>query len=64
MGEAWNDPLVTVLFLATALLAASAYQLDHVGVAQQRADRTLVRSLVQSLVQLAVLAAAFAVRDP
>lgn len=61
VGEAWNDPLVTVLFLATALLAASAYQLDHVGVAQQRADRTLVRSLVQSLVQLAVLAAAFAV---
>jgi glycosyltransferase involved in cell wall biosynthesis/O-antigen/teichoic acid export membrane protein len=61
VGEAWNDPLVTVLFLATALLAASAYQLDHVGVAQQRADRTLVRSLVQSLVQLAFLAAGFAV---
>ncbi|GAA2137884.1 glycosyltransferase [Arthrobacter humicola] len=61
VGEAWNDPVVTVLFLATALLAASAYQLDHVGVAQQRADRTLVRSLVQSLVQLAFLAAGFAV---
>jgi O-antigen/teichoic acid export membrane protein/glycosyltransferase involved in cell wall biosynthesis len=61
VGEAWNDPLVTVLFLATALLAASAYQLDHVGVAQERADRTLVRSLAQSLVQLAFLAAAFAV---
>jgi O-antigen/teichoic acid export membrane protein len=61
VGEAWNDPVVTVLFLATAVLAASAYQLDHVGVAQQRADRTLVRSLVQSLVQLAFLAAGFAV---
>ncbi|MGZ4660073.1 MAG: glycosyltransferase [Arthrobacter sp.] len=61
VGEAGNDPVVTVLFLATALLAASAYQLDHVGVAQQRADRTLVRSLVQSLVQLAFLAAGFAV---
>lgn len=60
VGEAWF-PLVTVLFLATALLAASAYQLDYVGVAQERADRTLVRSLVQSLVQLAFLAAAFAV---
>ena len=60
VGEAWI-PLVTVLFLATALLAASAYQLDYVGVAQERADRTLVRSLVQSLVQLAFLAAAFAV---
>ena len=60
VGEAWI-PLVTVLFLATSLLAASAYQLDYVGVAQERADRTLVRSLVQSLVQLAFLAAAFAV---
>ena len=61
VGGAWIDPLVTVLFLATALLAAGAYQLDHVGVAQERADRALVRSLVQSLVQLAFLAAALAV---
>ncbi|MEV5054178.1 glycosyltransferase [Arthrobacter sp. LAR12-1-1.1] len=61
VGEAWVDPLVTVLFLATALLAATAYQLDHVGVAQERADRTLVRSLAQSLVQLVFLAAALAV---
>jgi glycosyltransferase involved in cell wall biosynthesis/O-antigen/teichoic acid export membrane protein len=60
VGEAWADPLVTVLFLATALLAASAYQLDHVGVAQERADRTLVRSLAQSLVQLLFLAVALA----
>lgn len=60
VGEAWNDPLVTVIFVATALFAASAYQLDHVGVAQERADRTLGRSLVQSLVQLAFLAIAFA----
>jgi O-antigen/teichoic acid export membrane protein len=61
VGEAWNDPLVTVLFLVTALCAACAYQLDHVGVAQERADRTLVRGLAQSLVQLAFLALAFAV---
>jgi glycosyltransferase involved in cell wall biosynthesis/O-antigen/teichoic acid export membrane protein len=61
VGEAWNNPLVTLVFLATALCAASAYQLDHIGVAQERADRTLVRSLVQSLVQLAFLAGAFAV---
>jgi O-antigen/teichoic acid export membrane protein len=60
VGEAWNDPLVMVVFLATALFAASAYQLDHIGVAQERADRTLVRSLVQSLGQLAFLALAFA----
>jgi len=60
VGDAWADPLVTVLFLATALLAASAYQLDHVGVAQERADRTLVRSLAQSLVQLLFLAVALA----
>ncbi|MCU1548355.1 MAG: glycosyltransferase [Arthrobacter sp.] len=61
VGEAWNYPLVAVLFLATALFAAGAYQLDHVGVAQERADRALVRGLVQSLVQLAFLAGAFAV---
>ncbi|MEO5781411.1 glycosyltransferase [Arthrobacter sp. PAMC25284] len=60
VGQAWDDPLVTLLFFATALLAASAYQLDHVGVAQERADRTLVRSIAQSLVQLAFLAAALA----
>ncbi len=61
VGQAWNDPVVTLLFFATALLAASAYQLDHIGVAQERADRTLVRSIAQSLVQLAFLAAALAV---
>jgi O-antigen/teichoic acid export membrane protein len=61
VGEAWNDPLVTALFLVTVLCAACAYQLDHVGVAQERADRTLVRGLAQSLVQLAFLAGAFAV---
>jgi len=59
VGEAWNDPLVTVLFLATAVCAAVAYQLDHVGLAQERADRALVRSVVQSVVQLAVVAVAF-----
>ena len=60
VGQAWNDPLVTPLFFATALLAASAYQLDHVGVAQERADRTLTRSITQSLVQLMIVAAALA----
>ena len=61
VGEAWRNPLVTVVFFVTVFFAASAYQLDHIGVALERADRTLVRSLAQSLVQLAVLAAAFAV---
>lgn len=65
VGEAWKNPVITAVFLATVLFAASAYQLDHIGVAQERADRTLVRSLAQSLVQLAFLATAFAtgIRD-
>ncbi len=61
VGAAWTNPAVTLIFLATVLLAASSYQLDHIGVAQERADRALRRSMVQSLVQLAVLAAALAV---
>ena len=56
VGEAWNDPLLTGMFVATAVFAAVAYQLDHVGVAQERSDRALVRSLAQSVVQLAMLA--------
>ena len=60
VGEAWHNPVVTVLFLATAVSAAAAYQLDHIGVAQERADRALRRSLIQSIVQLAVLALALA----
>lgn len=60
VGEAWRSPAVTALFLATAVFAALAYQLDHVGVAQERADRALLRSIVQSIVQLSVLALAFA----
>jgi O-antigen/teichoic acid export membrane protein len=60
VGRAWNDPLVTGIFIATAVFAAAAYQLDHVGVAQERADRALVRSLVQSLVQLAAMGVALA----
>ena len=60
VGVAWNDPVITGMFAATALFAAVAYQLDHVGVAQERSDRALVRSLTQSLVQLAVLAFAMA----
>lgn len=65
VGVAWNDPLLAGMFVATAVFAAISYQLDHVGVAQERADRALVRSLAQSLVQLAVLALALAagVRD-
>ncbi|CAI3804613.1 glycosyltransferase [Pseudarthrobacter sp. MM222] len=59
VGEAWNNPLVTVLFLITAVFAAVAYQLDHVGLAQERADRALIRSIIQSIVQLAVVALAF-----
>jgi len=61
VGEAWKNPLVTVIFLATALFASAAYQLDHIGVAQERADRALVRSLLQSLVQLGVLGLALSV---
>ncbi|WP_457973504.1 glycosyltransferase [Arthrobacter sp. D1-17] len=60
VGLAWKDPLLTGIFVATALFAAAAYQLDHVGVAQERSDRALVRSLAQSLVQLAILALALA----
>ncbi|WP_087874054.1 glycosyltransferase [Arthrobacter globiformis] len=60
LGLAWHDPLMTPLFATTALFAAFAYQLDHVGVAQERADRALVRSLAQSVVQLAVLGFALA----
>lgn len=59
IGEAWNNPLVTALFLVTAVSAALAYQLDHIGLAQERADRALSRSIVQSLVQLTVVAGAF-----
>lgn len=59
VGEAWHNPLVTVLFLTTAVVAAVAYQLDHIGLAQERADRALVRSVIQSIVQLAVVALAF-----
>jgi O-antigen/teichoic acid export membrane protein len=55
VGTAWTDPAVTIAFLAAALFATVAYQLDHVGVAQARADRTMVRSVVQGTVQLAVL---------
>lgn len=56
VGAAWNEPGVTATFLAAALFCTLAYQLDHVNVAQSRADRALVRSLAQGLVQLAVLA--------
>jgi glycosyltransferase involved in cell wall biosynthesis/O-antigen/teichoic acid export membrane protein len=61
VGEAWHNPLVTVLFLITAVVAAVSYQLDHIGLAQERADRALVRSVIQSIVQLAVVALAFIV---
>ncbi|BAS16626.1 hypothetical protein AHiyo8_49290 [Arthrobacter sp. Hiyo8] len=57
VGTAWKDPTMDAAFFAAALLAAIAYQLDHIAVAQARADRALTRSLVQGLVQLATLAA-------
>jgi O-antigen/teichoic acid export membrane protein len=61
VGTAWHDPVLTGMFLATAVFAVVAYQLDHVGVAQKRSDRALLRSLAQSVVQLSVLAFALAV---
>lgn len=55
VGQAWDDAAVTAGFLAAALFAGTAYQLDHINVAQSRADLALVRSLLQGLTQLAVL---------
>lgn len=55
VGEAWRDPVVLSSFLVAALAAGAAYQLDHIGVAQLRADLALARSAVQGVVQLAVL---------
>ncbi|APX04184.1 hypothetical protein BWQ92_22795 [Arthrobacter sp. QXT-31] len=55
VGQAWDDAAVTAGFLAAALFASTAYQLDHINVAQSRADLALVRSLLQGLTQLAVL---------
>ncbi|MBT8161782.1 MULTISPECIES: glycosyltransferase [Arthrobacter] len=56
VGTAWQDPAMTAAFFAAALLAAVAFQLDHIAVAQARADRALIRSLVQALFQLGTLA--------
>jgi O-antigen/teichoic acid export membrane protein len=55
VGTAWSDPTVILAFLAAAVLAADAYQLDHIAVAQSRADRALVRSAAQGVVQLGTL---------
>jgi O-antigen/teichoic acid export membrane protein len=55
VGQAWDDPVVLVAFLAAAFFATTAYQLDHVDVALSRSDLALVRSLLQGLLQLAVL---------
>ena len=57
VGTAWSRSRCQATFLAAALFCTLAYQLDHVDVAQSRADRALVRSLAQGLVELAVLAA-------
>lgn len=61
VGEAWSDPAVLWVFLAAALFAGVAYQLDHIGVAQSRADLAMLRSVVQSLVQLGTLVICLAV---
>ncbi|TDK24085.1 hypothetical protein E2F48_15010 [Arthrobacter crusticola] len=55
VGQAWDDPAVTLAFLAAAFFASTAYQLDHVNVALSRADLALARSVLQSFIQLAVL---------
>jgi glycosyltransferase involved in cell wall biosynthesis/O-antigen/teichoic acid export membrane protein len=55
VGEAWNDPAALSVFLMAAVFASAAYQLDHIGVAQSRADLAMLRSLLQGLVQLGVL---------
>ncbi|MFK4297320.1 glycosyltransferase involved in cell wall biosynthesis/O-antigen/teichoic acid export membrane protein [Arthrobacter sp. GAS37] len=56
VGTAWKDPAVSAAFFAAALLAAVAYQFDHIAVAQARADRALTRSLMQAVFQLVTLA--------
>lgn len=55
VGEAWSDPMVLSAFLLASVSAGVAYQLDHIGVAQLRADLTLARSVLQGVLQLAVL---------
>lgn len=57
VGTAWKDPVMSAGFFAAALLASVAYQLDHIAVAQARADRALTRSLIQAVCQLVTLAA-------
>ena len=66
VGTAWTDPALAASFFAAALLAAAAYQLDHIAVAQARSDRALIRSLVQALFQLGTLAVFVVIgyRDP
>ncbi|MHA7264670.1 lipopolysaccharide biosynthesis protein [Arthrobacter sp. TMN-37] len=55
VGQAWVDPAATAAFLAAAVFASTAYQLDHVSVALSRADLALARSVLQSFIQLTVL---------
>ena len=55
VGEAWGNPLVLWAFLVASVFAGVAYQLDHIGVAQSRADLAMLRSLLQGLVQLGAL---------
>ncbi|MDQ0031204.1 glycosyltransferase [Arthrobacter bambusae] len=66
IGTAWTSPVMSGAFFAATLLAAVAYQLDHIAVAQARADRALTRSLVQAVFQLAALATCLfaGYRDP
>ncbi|MDQ0209659.1 glycosyltransferase [Arthrobacter bambusae] len=66
VGTAWTNPVMSAAFFAAALLAAVAYQFDHIAVAQARADRALTRSLVQAMFQLGTLAVCLfaGYRDP
>lgn len=61
VGEAWSDPIVLAAFLVAAIFAGVAYQLDHIGVAQSRADLAMLRSLLQGFVQLGSLVVCLAV---
>jgi O-antigen/teichoic acid export membrane protein len=56
LGHAWHGPVVIAAFVAAALCATLAYQLDHIAIAKSRTDRALSRSFLQGLVQLGLLA--------
>lgn len=57
-GAAWDSAAVVAAFLAAAVLATLAYQLDHIAVAQASSHQALTRSIVQGVVQLGTLGVA------